>query len=160
MYSQSEIGWDNFLLGRWSPAWRLLQTDHYKALGSLKSGRRWAAAVIHQLMMTAWDLWQYRNNRLHQNDGPRALAEHASLNLRIEEQVHLGTAGMLPSSRHLLQHNPIYKLRSMTIPNKSFWLHSVRIGRKDFADTLAGTPPRLRREAALMQAWLTPVNPP
>jgi len=69
LYAQSTIGWTNFFLGRWTPVWRTLQNAHYVSIASKRTSLRWTTAVIHQLLLTAWDLWQYRNNRLHGEAG-------------------------------------------------------------------------------------------
>lgn len=72
---QCHLGWENFVFGRWCPAWRHHQAIHYAEIGSRKSSLRWATAIIHKLLLIAWDLWQYRNNRhFHAAAGPHDLA--------------------------------------------------------------------------------------
>jgi hypothetical protein len=53
---------DNFfVLGIWSPSWRY-QANQRAYIGSRKSSLRWATALIHKLLLVAWDLWQFRNH--------------------------------------------------------------------------------------------------
>jgi len=88
---------------------------------------RWATAVIHRLYLTAWDMWQYRNNRLHGKAGIHDLARHSTLDLRIEEELITGSAGMTRQSKHLIYSNNLFKLKNLTIRNNHHWLDSVRI---------------------------------
>ena len=64
--AQCLLGWEKFVLGRWCPVWRHHRDAHYFNIDSRKSSLRWATALIHKLLLTAWDLWQYRNHRLHE----------------------------------------------------------------------------------------------
>ena len=80
---QENIGWKNFSLGRWSPLWQQAQALHYQRIGSKKSAKRWTFAIIHHLMMTRWDLWQFRNKMKHAPDGPEATATNNDLNGQI-----------------------------------------------------------------------------
>ena len=48
---QEEIGWNNFVLGRWSTLWQQAQLLHYKSIGSKKSAKRWTIEALHHLMM-------------------------------------------------------------------------------------------------------------
>jgi hypothetical protein len=60
------------------------------------SSRRWVTAVIHQLLLIAWDLWQFLNNSLHGETGHLALAQHAILDAQIAEDITIGSARAAP----------------------------------------------------------------
>jgi hypothetical protein len=49
MKSQTKIGWNHLLLGRLTKTWSILQDEHYKSLGSKKTGRTWAIGLTTQL---------------------------------------------------------------------------------------------------------------
>ena len=131
--------------------WRTLQHSHYVSIGSKRTSLRWATTVIHQLLLTAWDLWQFRNNRLHGETGPLALAQHTVLDAQIAEDLTIGGAGMLRDTTHLLS-IPVATLKSYTLVHKRLWLESVRLGRKQFAQAHT-PPPAFAQERAFMLAW-------
>ena len=57
--AQQKIGWDNFVLGRWSPLWQTVQAKYVSSFGSKPFPRQWAIAVIEKLVMITWDMWQF-----------------------------------------------------------------------------------------------------
>ena len=56
------LGWTNFVPGRWIPKWHKIQQLFLTSIHSRKSPLCWAAAVINKLLMTVWDVWDFRNN--------------------------------------------------------------------------------------------------
>ena len=50
------LGWTNFVLGRWSPKWQTVQQKYLTSIRCRKTSLRWAAAVIHKLPMTVWNV--------------------------------------------------------------------------------------------------------
>ena len=81
--AKQKIGWGNWLLGRWSPRWQRVQSNYLLSIDSKKSLRRWTAAIIRQFFLLSWDMWSYRNDRLHGNAGILATAKHAKLDAGI-----------------------------------------------------------------------------
>jgi hypothetical protein len=149
--AQQKIGWDNWFLGRWSPRWQIIQSNYLLSIGSKKSPRRWTAAIIHQFFLLSWDMWSYRNHRLHGNAGILALAKHAELDASIAASLALGRTGMTPQTRHFL-YIPLNVLSGYSIALKEQWLSSVRIGRKTFTLDLQQAAPFFQ-EAAFMRNW-------
>ena len=154
IYAQARLGWTNFFLGRWTPVWRTLQEAHYVSISSRRSSLRWTSAIIHHLLLTAWDLWQFRNNRLHGETGPLARAQHALLDSEMSEDIIIGGDGMLPDAARLLS-VPLAELRAYTLVDKRLWLDSVRLGRKQYVQVQAPDP-EFAQERTLMAAWLRP----
>ena len=152
--AQCQLGWENFVLGRWCPAWRHHQAAHYINIDSRKSSLRWATALIHKLHLTAWDLWQYRNHRLHECAGPCELALHSSFNADIDTEFALGSATLAAVSRYLIDSRSLVDLHNDSLDGKRQWLQSVRAARKAFADQL-GTPSTApTAQATMFCAWL------
>ena len=56
------LGWTNFVPGRWSPKWQEVQQQYLTSIQSRKPSLRWAAAVINKLLMTVWNVCDFRNN--------------------------------------------------------------------------------------------------
>jgi hypothetical protein len=74
------LGWNNFILGRWSPKWQKAQQNYYNLTRSKRTSKRWATAIIHKLLLTVWDQWQFRNSIAHSDEGPISIALHRQLN--------------------------------------------------------------------------------
>eukprot|EP00536_Pseudo-nitzschia_multiseries_P019500 jgi/Psemu1/61057/gm1.61057_g len=128
------------------------QPDYYSSIGSKGSPRRWATAVIHQFFLTCWDLWTYRNQRLHGTGGLLEAEQHQSLNDSISSELAIGLAGALPQSHSLLQ-IPLQVLHGYTLTAKRQRLATIQLARRHFAAPLPSQQP-YRQEAALMRAWL------
>jgi len=65
----------NRLLEGWlRPDWQWYQQRYYCRIWSKRNGRRWLVAVIQKLWDTAWDLWDHRNNVLHEQDSTLTVA--------------------------------------------------------------------------------------
>ena len=152
LYQQAAIGWDNFVIGRWGPAWRFHQERYYSAQGSKRSSLRWAAAIIDKLLLVAWDLWQYRNGRLHAPDGPLARSLHLSLDAEIASEFVLGVDTLPVASRCLLLGRAQTEICKYPIHAKRMWLQSVCAARAVFA-TLP-PPTRWTAQADFMHQWL------
>ena len=43
---QTCTGWTNFVVGRWSKKWQVIQRDYYTMVKSRRSAKRWATALI------------------------------------------------------------------------------------------------------------------
>ena len=105
-------------------------------------------------MMTAWDIWQFRNERLHGSAGPKAIAQHIILDSRISEELLIGAAGILPDQKYLITSHSIFTLKAKSAVEKQLWLNSIRIGRKYFAEAHGPPPSPFAQEIESMRAWL------
>ena len=124
--NQDNIGWNNFSLGRWSPLWQQAQALYYQRIGSKKSAKRWTSAIVHHLMMTRWDLWQFRNKIKHSPDGPEATDTNNDLNGQIQHELTTGPNGIKNDCHHLFE--PPYTLEYLSkksIHFKTMWLNDV-----------------------------------
>ena len=94
------LGWTNFVLGRWSPKWQTVQQQYLTSIRSRKSSLRWAAAVIHKLLMTVWNVWDFRNSINKGKNNPEYLLKKRDLCRTINDQYNQGA--LLPKSHHLI----------------------------------------------------------
>jgi len=108
--------------------------------------------MISQLFLTTWDMWQYRNNRLHGKAGPLALARHSVLDNRMEEEMIAGYASMTQHTQHFIRSETLLDLNKLSLPNKQHWLNSVRLGRKEYAAATQPAPV-YEQERNHMRAW-------
>ena len=117
------MGWENFMLGRWSPSWRAHQDAYYYAeIRSKRSSLRWATAVIHKLLLISWDFWQYRNDRLHAPAGPRESALHSDLNADIESEYLLGPDTLPEDLRSLITSRTLEDIKNDSVVGKRQWI--------------------------------------
>ena len=68
---QCEIGWHNFLKGRWSTEWCRLQEAHLQSMNAIthhKNGKRWVVDMIACLWRDIFALWAIRNEQRHGRD--------------------------------------------------------------------------------------------
>ena len=85
--------------------------------------------MINRLILTAWDMWQYRNNRLHGKAGPLAFARHSVLDNRTEEEMIAGYAGMTQHTQHFFRSETLLDLKRFIsegrnmLPPRSLLLH-------------------------------------
>jgi hypothetical protein len=84
---QDAQGWNNFFMGLPSMGWAALQNEHYKRLSLKNTGRRWLIAVIRKQWMIAWDIWNYRNSFVHDNQEG---AEVRQVRLLVQEEYAKG----------------------------------------------------------------------
>ena len=157
--AQQETGWTNFVFGRWHRQWAVAQGNYLKSQDSKLSLRRWTAALIHKLYMTAWDFWDHRNKVLHAAGGPRALAVRAQLHARIRAEYMTGPTGLHPPEAQLLC-EPLHVLLNGTTATKKRWLQSVHLSRTLAREQrLTADQIQLRRQQSLMQQWLQSQTP-
>ena len=147
------LGWNNFILGRWSPKWQTVQQQFYTHTKSKRTSKRWASSIIHKLLLTVWDQWKFRNKIAHSDEGPRAKSLHRSLNVRILEEFQEGNAQIPAEDKYLFRAYSYLTLQAMPREDKQQWLESVNLARKAINYTNAPTP-QLAVMRNLMQNWL------
>ena len=73
---QGILGWENFVLGRWSRTWQQVQWNYYNLIKSKRSPQRWTVAMIKKMIDVCWDMWDYRNELIHGKGGFYARAHN------------------------------------------------------------------------------------
>jgi hypothetical protein len=59
----------NMLLEGWvHQDWQSIQQKYYSNLGSQRTGKCWVIALLKKSWDIAWDLWQHRNQILHEQE--------------------------------------------------------------------------------------------
>jgi hypothetical protein len=67
--TQDRIGWRNFVEGKISKEWRILQSRHYLEIASRRSGDRWAEKLVTKLLELVHSMWTYRNSTTRTRQG-------------------------------------------------------------------------------------------
>ena len=128
MAAQYSLGGWNTLLGQISQQVTECQHSYYLQKGSQRTGHRWTVALITTLQMVAWDMWDHRNDVLH-ND---PLRHHQRDDLQvtaqaIEEEWETGPRG-LPQDHFLFRNQA--QVDAKTLQGKWEWLDSVTLARE------------------------------
>ena len=131
---QKEIGWDNFMLGRWSNKWQTVQKNHLNSIGSKRSPKRWTAAIIRQFMLTCWDIWDFRNTLIHGKGGRLAKLQNRLLDTRIRQEFEIGTKELLPIDHYLITTHSMRRMLDDTLLQKELWLRCIGLSRKAAAN--------------------------
>ena len=131
---QAKIGWNNFVLGRWSKKWQLIQQAHYKRCSLSNTSRQWAVAIIAKLHDIAWDRWNFCNGIAHGGDGLVQRLHHRRLNRIITSEFGEGPYGLPSDSRWLLTNKPLSEIKDYNLVTKTNWIKSVNAARKAYAN--------------------------
>ena len=124
MVEQDRIGWNNFINGFISTKWRVIQKAYLKDLGSMKSPDLWISRFQKRIWWIPWQLWQHRNEFLH-NDGKTIhFQETAAVNREIRREYLMTGQGLPRPYQHLFQGN-VNDLINQSIFTKQEWLKSV-----------------------------------
>lgn len=129
IWEQNKIGWDNFILGRWSIKLQKIQKNYYASIKSKRSVKRWAAAIIHKLIMIVWDLWSFQNELVHGFKGIEESERHKELNSKIEAEYSKGSFTLIEADKHLINDNGLEDLITGTVYNKQAWLERIEAAR-------------------------------
>ena len=80
---QTDIGWNLFLKGWLSIEWETAQQSHYSSLHLLRTGQKWITHLICHCCNIAWDLWEHRNDTLHEQENIVSSQQDLCLRLNI-----------------------------------------------------------------------------
>jgi hypothetical protein len=105
---QCRIGWGSFIEGYWALEWQQCQSVYLIHINSRKSSLLWISRVQRRIWLMAWNMWEHRNNFLH-NDGTTIHTyETRAINEEIREEWTTGLGQLSPTYNHLfngdLQH--------------------------------------------------------
>lgn len=113
---QDSIGWELPFTGFWLQDWSLQQHLYYITIGSSKTGIKWLERFTIRIWKIAWDLWEHRNNCLHQR---QIHYDRITLVARIQA-IYLQPRSSYPP--HLQQRMlPIARLLRQPLPQLLAW---------------------------------------
>jgi hypothetical protein len=116
------LGWNNFVLGRWSPKWQKVQQQFYTQTNS----KRTSKPIIHKLLLAVWDQWQFRNKIAHSDEGPIAQRLHHTLNSRISEEFQEDNTQLPVGDKYLFRAYTYLTLQAMPREDKQRWLEELK----------------------------------
>ena len=127
---QDAIGWKNLFKGHISKKWAHLQMKHYSRMYSNPpSLHHWSKNVILRLYDIAYDMWDHRNNIVHDNfEETLNKKESDALRQNVIEEYNKGSQRILRSHRYLYKAS-LNTILERTVLEKKYWLMTVQASR-------------------------------
>ena len=123
---QNDIGWKNFLFGRLTKRWKGVFTDMYQ---SFRCRQLTSPLLIQQLYHISFQMWDKRNQVLHDKTSIHPLQHDHDLDIRITDQYNKGIEDLLPSDHHLMN-TTLDKVLDSNIHTKKEWLSAISAARQ------------------------------
>jgi hypothetical protein len=143
---QDEIGWQNFVEGKISRSWGILQLQHYQDQHSKRTVDKWTSGLVTQLLELTHGMWIHRNRVLHAVDEQGLpLQQAAELEAAIHEEFRQGIAGLARKDHHFIRRGRD-DVMSMTVVDKRGWLRGIQLAR----DSRTTAPPAHQQQQQLM----------
>lgn len=125
-FTQDQIGWDNFMLGKISNHLRPIQYSHLLVSPSLMTVDDWMAKLINKLLHIVHGQWIYRNiSKHHHTLGSIRRAERRQLLLEIDRLMSLDPNEIPEESKFLLEVD-FAQLRQGEVTTQHYWVHAVK----------------------------------
>jgi hypothetical protein len=126
---QSSIGWQLFMQGCISTAWKEIQHSYFKWLGRRNTGRRWAELLISKLLNISWDMWDHRNSVRHAPNNPRQRKARSALDTAVISELCSGR-GLLSTNLWHFSNLSCTGLLKKSNEAKKKWLQIIEAGRR------------------------------
>jgi hypothetical protein len=128
--SQDTIGWRQFMEGMICMEIRKIQQTYAELQGLRLSGRKWGKGLVTNLLKVTHGQWLYRNVQVHDKISEcLATLRKEELQLEIERQQELGTAGLLDEDCHLAECN-LRDLEDSSGEKETYWLLAIMAAHK------------------------------
>ncbi len=128
--AQEAIGWRRFMEGMICKEIGWIQKAYAGLHGSRVSAKRWGVGLVTKLLEVTHGQWLYQNVQVHdRTSGSLATMRKEELQLEIEQQQELGTAGLLDEDCHLAECN-LGNLESQSGERETYWLLAIKAARK------------------------------
>jgi hypothetical protein len=122
---QSTIGAKLMLKGCIHLSWRDIMQEYLSSMQSKINGERFVTAIIQLLWQIAWDMWDHRNNILHDKDTNAELLGITALNTQIITMCQKGILPLMTPDEKVLFSSPLESLLRLRPPSKRAWIASV-----------------------------------
>jgi hypothetical protein len=127
---QDKIGWQNFVEGKISKSWGVLQWNHYQEQLSVRTGDKWSMGLVTQLLELTHGMWKHRNSILHAVDAQGLpLQQAAELEAAIHSEFRKGTEGLARKDQHFIRRGRD-DIFSMSVIDKRGWLRGIQLARE------------------------------
>jgi hypothetical protein len=100
---QDEIGWQNFVEGKITRSWGMLQL-HYQEKHSKRTVDKWTSGLVTQLLELTHGMWLHHNGVLHAVDAQGLpLQQAAELKAAIHDEFRKRTEGLARKNHHFIR---------------------------------------------------------
>ena len=128
--AQDSIGWRWFMEGMICKEIGGIQREYAGLQGSCLSVTKWSVGLVVKLLEVTHGQWLYRNIQVHDRScGTLATLRKEELQLEIERQQELGTAGLLEEDCHLAECN-LGDLETCSGERETYWLLATKAARE------------------------------
>ena len=95
-----------------------------------KSAFRWTTSIIHKLLLTVWDIWNFRNSLIYGKGGINQRELKRELDIIIRQEFEVGLQNLLEKDKHLREKYTKSKLvHDSTNVVKQHWIRAVTAAR-------------------------------
>ena len=102
---QTQMGERALVEGFIHIGWEETQGQYLESIASRRSPQRWTRLLIQKILMVSWDMWDARNDIVHNNSETRQKQIEAALDVKIREIHKFGKQNQfLPqTAKHFLE---------------------------------------------------------
>jgi hypothetical protein len=130
--AQDEIGWRRFMEGMVCNEMRTIQRSQCSVAGRRNDTETWGWELVIRLLEITHGQWLYRNVQVHDRiTGTIATQRKEELQMEIQHQQELGTAGLLEEDRYLADVN-LGDLEDASGIKETYWLLAIQAAREAF----------------------------
>ena len=115
--------------GLLSKHWATLQTLHFRAEGSRRTGEVWLNKAATQMIWISFHMWQHRNGFQHSENNTQLRSRKQDAHFGIREQFSLGIEDLPPSIKQMLR-RPKKEVLGLSLTDQETWLRIVRHERR------------------------------
>jgi len=126
---QKQLRWDAVLDGWLSLAWQEHQEAYWAQWHHCKSIKRWMTKLIKKLFNISWDMWEQRNDALHQSESHNDMILDRKINDQIRECFNQGLQD-IPRDTFSFFRQPLEELLAHSWLYKEKWLASVQAAKQ------------------------------
>jgi hypothetical protein len=124
-WDQDEISWRRFMEGMICEWMRQIQREYHRREGTTVSPERWAKGVILKLLEVTHGQRIYRNVQIHDDvAGTWAALRKEKIQKDIEEQMEMGTAGLLEEDHWMMEVN-LGDMETLSGEQEEYWLLAI-----------------------------------
>ena len=128
---QTEIGWDQFMLGLPSTKWAVYQQSYYKAQRSRRTGKKWLRRILPHIIQAGRKQWLHRSDYKHNIGKTDDTEMKTLLHEAIVNQFQLGEHTLLVGDKAKLDYNLIHLLNK-PLHIKRAWWHNIHAARQRY----------------------------
>ena len=129
LQDQSELGWNNFMMGRLSTTWKdILNSPTTYINNQLPPHPPSPKYIITQIWNFSYSMWDCRNAYLHDPAVNHPLLREYKINLELQKEYNLGSDTLQDQDKYLYR-STLAQLLNKSTSNKTEWLQTVRAAR-------------------------------